>query len=375
MLPAVLVGGGPAPAIADPAVSSPAVQAGTAVYADDLDTTVISPQVRAEVTIPAGIEVEAHWNADVISSASVDIVTTATRISEVRNEVGAALRREGLAPNLDVDVSYAYSIERDAYSHTVQGGLHYALLDKNLEVAVRLGTSFNRLGEVAQPVEEWRTLWVHNLDLAATFVIDSRTTFELVGSGFSARGYQAGPYRRVPIVAGRDLRGADWLPESVPDDRLRGSGTLRLRRAVGQRWVVSGEYRLYADDWGILAHTETLAAVLDVGGGVSLRARELGTVQSRARFYRSTYPDPASYRTRDRRLAPHESLSAGLAVQWDVGPVAGAAPFDLLFAVDGLAWHFSEFLAPWPTFAAGTELRPLRWVRGLSAQFGVQAQW
>jgi len=364
------------PVRADPPVSSPHGQAGASLYSDDQATTIVTPRAGAGAALPGALDLEAHWSADVITSASVDVVTAATtHMQELRNEVGVTLARENLVRDLDVDGGYSWSTENDADSHTWSAGAKVSLLDQNLDLALRAGTSWNRLGVLDQPIGEWDTLWVHNADLGATVVLDRHTTAELVASGFWAVGQQANPYRRVPVSTGEDLRRAEWLPELVPDSRLRGAVTARLRRALGRRWVASAEARLYGDDWGVLSGTESLEVVVELGAGLSLRARERGTLQSGASFYHQRYDSDATFRTRDRRLSRHESLSGGLAVQWAVGRFATARAVDFMASADALAWSFHDFLGPALSSTGQADMETLGWVTGFVGQVGVTAEW
>lgn len=373
-IPAILLAS--RPAAADPLVSSPHGQAGASLYTDDMATTIVTPRAGAGASLPGALDLEAHWSADVITSASVDVITAATvQMEELRNEVGVTLARENLLRDLDVDGGYSWSTENDADSHTFNGGAKLSLLDQNLDLAIRAGTSYNRLGVLDQPIGEWDDLWVHNADLSATVVIDPRTTAELVASGFWALGQQANPYRRVPVTTGVDLRRAAWLPEIVPDARLRAAATFRLRHALGERWVASVEARLYGDDWGVQSATESLELVLDLGAGLSVRARERGTLQGAARFYRESYQDDSTYRTRDRRLSPHESLSGGLALQWAVGRFATASAVDLIASADALGWNYHDFTGPSLSSTGQASMESLGWVTAFIGQVGVTAEW
>ena len=364
------------PAAAEPPLSAPHGETGLGVYSDDMSTTVVTPRASAGVTLPAAIDVEAHWVADVISSASVDIVTAATtRMTDLRNDMGVALVRENLLSDLDVDAGYTLSIENDTTSHTVNAGVKRSFFDQNLDVAIRWGASYNRIGVLDQPTDQWDVLWVHNADLAGTFVLDRRTTAELVLSGFLAMGINSSPYRRVPILTGDDLRRAEWLPEAVPSTRLRGAATARLRHAFGRRLVASVEYRFYGDDWNVVSHTEALEASLDLGAGLSLRARERGTLQTGASFYHDRYDDSFGWRTRDRRLSPHESISGGLALQWSLGAFATASDVDVMLSGDALAWNYHDYLGPALSSTGQADLETLGWVTGMLAQVGVTAEW
>ncbi len=75
---------------ADRAPGAATVVSKVGVYADDDDTTVITTLVDGDVALPADVTVGAHALVDVVSTASVDVVASATRLwHEQRVEGGA----------------------------------------------------------------------------------------------------------------------------------------------------------------------------------------------------------------------------------------------------------------------------------------------
>jgi hypothetical protein len=118
------------------AASSPAsaedwtIASDSLVYGDTDNVVVVSPQltVRRELDDDGG-EATARAVVDVISAASVDVVSQASeRFDEVRTEIDLSLAKAfgGYVPSL----GYRYSHEPDYESHGVRGGLR-----------ARLGTS------------------------------------------------------------------------------------------------------------------------------------------------------------------------------------------------------------------------------------------
>lgn len=360
-----------APASADDRIlSAPHGQAGTSLYADDQDTTIVTPHVSAGATLPKSLAVQVGWKADVITSASVDVVTAATtRMTDLRNEATASVSRENLLPDLDADLTFIYSREYDSESRIGQIGVRRELFDDNVVVGLRYGASYNRFGVLGEPFETWEMLWVHDTDLSASRVLGSRAIAELVLSGMWAQGYQENPYRRVPIALSPDLRSAEWLAEDVPDRRLRGALTGRFSAMFWQRWVARLSYRLYADDWGIVGHTEDAEVAVELTDGLTVRLRQRGILQGGASFYRERYEDAYTRRTRDRRLSPHLSGMAGLGLEWKIGVLSIRA------SGDGIAWLFDEFTRPSLSPIGKNEMVTLGWVSALVLQASAEVSW
>jgi hypothetical protein len=103
----------------------------------------------------------------------------------------------------------------------------------------------------------------------------------------------------VPILAGPDLRGANWV-EAGADRRFRRALLVRARRC----WEPLGRRRgrVYVDDWG-----SSPAPCASIGSPSWARARAHAPADRRARragFCQRAYVDEMTYRS-DRRLGPH----------------------------------------------------------------------
>lgn len=358
---------------AEPLVDAPHGRLGMAFFADGMDTTIYTPSAAVGAALPWEVDAEVHWVADVITSASVDVVSAATAyMEETRQEVGVSAAREAAGSGLALNAAYLFTFENDSYSHVAQAGLRRSLWRKNLDVALSYGVSYNRTGLLGESWDQWKASLIHSSEAGATVVIDPRTVGEVVWSFFYVDGYQANPYRMVPILESMDLLGASSVPEAVPDSRVRNAITGRVRHAFGRRWIGSAEYRFYFDDWGVVAHTEVVEASLSLGRGLSLRLRERVSIQGAAWFYEAEYTREPRYRTRDRRLSDHQSGMGGAAIMWDVGRIEPIGEINVRAGVDGLFWRYPDYVGPELTITGGTELEPVGWVWGTLVQVGIE---
>lgn len=365
-----VAGAAPTPVFAQ----SPEVRVGggLTVYADDQRTTIYSPFASAGTRLPGEVDVDLAWEADVISSASVDVVTAATpAINELRNQFSLSGARESVVEDFDLRASYAYSFERDSFSHVGTVAGRQGFLQDNVELGVQYSLSYNRLGLSNEPSELWHDLVVNNLEVDVVVLLDRSTQVQLIYSGAWHEGYQQSPYRRVPINWRTDLRGAQWLNEETPDTRIRNALTARLQRAFGPTLLAYLDYRFYVDDWSVIAHTVQLKAVVRLGDAVAFQVRGRGTYQGAASFYRQNYETPTTYRTRDRRLSTHLSGMAGASMVFRLGSTMGIDALNLRLAVDGVAFQYDEFAVMNLTPFGDADQGALGWVFGMVGQASV----
>ncbi len=346
-----------------------------ATYVDDLNTTIWSPHALVGAILPWDIGLDLTWGADVITSASVDVITAATtRMTETRNEVGLALRREDILRNTDLTVGYEYSFENDGDSHIANVGLVRGFDQDNWQVALRYNVSLNQIGVVRAARSTWLPMTAHGADATLTRLINQRLLVAVNYSFYYIDGYQASPYRRIPVLAGGDLRGATWVEERVPDARVRHALTLRSRGALGSRTVGAAEYRFYLDDWGVVAHTARLDEVIDVRGGLAVRLSQRVSLQGGADFYEPIYSEAMTYRSRDRRLSAHLNSSVGASFLWELGTLGSLGTVEAYVSLKALAWRYDNFTAPMLSITGDAQLETLGWVTGAVTNVGLEVR-
>jgi hypothetical protein len=149
-----------------------------------------------------------------------------------------------------------------------------------------------------------------------TQLFSPRTIAQITYEVSRAGGYQASPYRFVPVRTSPDAAPDFWVPETDPDLRWRHAVVIGANQAVGSASSLQGDYRIYRDTWGITSHTFGARYFARLTKSLELRFRERFYVQDAASFYRSTYMSAAQYMTFDRELSPlwSETLGAKLSL-------------------------------------------------------------
>ena len=229
------------------------------VYADDDDMTVVSPSVSAQVE--AGeTTIDAELLADVVSGASIDVITSASPrpVEEQRAELGikatTAVHPRGAAR---VDAGLRASSERDHHAVRGSAGIRVEVLERRWTLDARYVAGLDEVGAVGEP-GVWRERTLHQPSAGVTAVLDARTVAELAVEGAWTSGYQASPYRRVPLVDPA-APVPTWLEEVTPRRRRSIAIAGEVRRAFAEAWFGAVGYRRYADDWDLDSHTATLA--------------------------------------------------------------------------------------------------------------------
>ncbi len=284
------------------------------VRADSDRTTIVTPTVSVAADVTSTTNVEASYEIDAWTGASIDVVTAATgAIEEIRHEADVAVTQR--IGEISLVASYRFSTEPDYRSHGGVLGGRIELGRKNTTLGLDLLGSVDTVGRAGDPFFEQAQRSV-GARASVTQLLGKRTLAEVAWETTRAAGYLASPYRWVAI-GGDGICNASapfCIPEHVPDARVRNSVFARARRALGSAWSAGLEYRLYFDDWGVRSHAiaPDVAWRITEQGVLSLRYRYY--TQGEATFYRPRYFDLMSssgFATRDRKLSTFFSNEVG----------------------------------------------------------------
>ena len=311
----------------------------SAAYSDTDHVAVLTPSVAGHVENPIlGWSIDGSYLVDVISAASVDIISTASRRwTEVRQ--AGELRGSFKPGDVGGAVQSSVSSEPDYFAYAAGATLTRDFNDRNLTILVGYGYGHDTIGRTGTPFSVYSHSFSHQkITAAVTLLLDRRTVVALSADVAVERGDQSKPYRYVPLFAPSvapsvpagatldlvtRLRSAGAVLEQLPLARDRFGITARLaRRFSGATARLEGH--AYGDSWGLVAISGDGRALFDWGRRWSLGPHLRYYVQSPVSFWKLAYvssgSDVPALRTGDRELGPLMNLTAGGSVHWAVGP-------------------------------------------------------
>jgi hypothetical protein len=263
------------------------------------------PRVRHVVSVPIDVITAASPDAIDNGPASVDVVSSASR--------------HNVAGTIDWATTYRMDPESEV---SIQGGLH-------LEEPFRswhggLGANRSLAGGdtvVAASVLEVFD-WFDHFDITGhrhgrtdrssstgsigIAQIVTPTTVVSANYGLTVQEGELGnTWNSVPLASGE--RG----PELLPAERFRHALVSRASQFLPWNGALRLYYRLYADDWGVVAHTAEGQLMQRVSPSLYVAAIYRFHTQTGVNFF-TTLADPSQrYRTADSDLAPLASHTIG----------------------------------------------------------------
>ncbi len=272
------------------------------------------PSILVRKSVGDSVSISGNYYVDSISSASIDVVTSASPYTEERKEKSVSvdyLRNKTLMSlaYTDSDESdYAastisFSVSQDLFGDLTTVSLGYAM--GNDEVRNNTDASFSE------------TTDRQNYRLGLTQILSKNSLLAVNWETITDQGYLNNPYRSV-----RYLDGDTYLtePEVYPRTRTSNALAFRLRYYLPYRAAVGGEYRYFNDTWGINAHTAEVGYTHPLHKDWVFDVKYRYYSQGAADFYSDlfAYEGEQNFRARDKELSSFNSHTLGFALSYEI---------------------------------------------------------
>lgn len=316
------------------------------LYADDDYTDVVTSVTRVSADAWEGGTLEASYLIDIISSASIDVISAATeRFDENRQALGLGVRQDfdGTVANLN----YGYSHEPDYDGHGIGVGFVSELAERNATLGASYSLELSDIGRSGDPNFS-EGLVTHGLDLTGSQILTPWLTSNFGYAMGLQLGYTAKPYRyggAFQLVANDSsglTRGVS-VPERHPDSRFKHAFFGGLKAHLFAETAAELRYRLYLDNWGLQGHTVEALAHLALTQNFGARLRYRFYTQNSSTIWQDLYDQPRQYMSRDRELSTLSANMVGLKAFARAKDFLGFTSVQLTAKVDLFRYTYQDF--------------------------------
>ncbi len=274
------------------------------------------PSVLVRKQVGNSTSLFANYYVDMISSASIDVITTASPYREERTQW--SLGMDYLHGNTTMSIgfltsdepdydatSFSFSVSQDMFSDLTTLTLMYVLGDDTVR-------------NVSDPTFEQgidRQIYGIGLTQILTRNMIAAVNFETI----TEEGFLNNPYRSVRYADAGSAIGYSYEPELYPNTRTSNVLGIRVKYHLPYRAAIEGEYRYFTDTWDIDGHTAAISYVHPLGPW-TFKAKLRFHDQTGAHFFRDIFPrsQATNFRGRDKELSPLTSSSFRLAASYDL---------------------------------------------------------
>ncbi len=283
---------------------------------DGDNVTVDGPSVLVRKGFGQKLSISANHYVDSVSSASVDVLSTASAYSEERtqNSLGVDFLHGKTLMNLSHTVSDEndyeaatthFSVSQDIFGDLTTVSLGYA---RGNDTVMRNGDA-----DFEQKID--RQTYI----LGLTQILTKNMILGFSWETITDEGFLNNPYRTVRFLSDTP-RGYSFESEVYPNTRTSNAAALRARYFLPFRAALSAQYRYFTDTWDIEAHTVELGythplkrvpLTLDFG----LRHYS----QTAAEFYSDLFAreQQFNFRARDKELSTFNSQAISIGASYE----------------------------------------------------------
>ncbi len=313
-------------------------------YYDGGGVTIDGPSLLVRKKFAEKYAVNASYYVDMVSSASIDVITTASPYKEERTQYGVGF--EYLRNKVTYTASFSNSSENDYDADTATLAISQDMFGDLTTVSLyftRGWDDVSRRGDATFSDTVDRRIYGIDVSQIATKNLILGLAFETI----TEEGFLNNPYRQVRFVDPDAALGYSYEAERYPRTRTGNAIAIRGRWYLPYRAALEGDYRFYTDTWDIRGQTAEVSYTHPLDEEWTFDVHYRFYTQNSAEFYSDLYPREnfQNFLARDKELASMTSNTLGFGVAYAFKPgrmeFLGKASLNLRF--DRIHFDYGNF--------------------------------
>jgi hypothetical protein len=256
-----------------------------------------------------------NYYEDMISSASIDVITQASAYKEVRKQ--NSVNFDVIHGKATYSAGYIYSKEPDYKSSTAFGSISEDMFGDLTTVTFGFTRGWDRVGERGTTRDD--PLDHSSWQLGVSQILTRNTVLNLNYEVTEANGFINNPYRQVRYLDPLEPLGYAYQKEIYPNTRSGNAASATLKYYLPWHAAATGSYRFYSDTFGIKANTGEIAYTQPVYRTWTVDSHLRYYHQTHADFYSDLFPyaNAQNFLARDREMATFGSYTFGIGATWE----------------------------------------------------------
>jgi hypothetical protein len=273
------------------------------------------PSLLMRKQVAKNVSLVGNYYIDMVSSASIDVITTASPYSEERKQY--SLGMDYLHANTTMSLGFTNSTESDFDATTYNLSISQDMFGDltTLTLSYALGDDVvGRSDDETFSRDNTRQHYGIGLTQILTRNLITTLNFETI----TDEGFLNNPYRSVRYADSGSPLGYSYEPELYPHTRTSNAVGLRARYYLPYRAALQGEYRFFTDTWDIESHTAAISYVHPMDDW-TFTIKYRWHDQTGAHFFSDLFSrsEATNFRGRDKELSPLTSQTLKLAASYE----------------------------------------------------------
>jgi len=278
--------------------------------------TIDGPSVLVRKSVGKSVSLSANYYVDMVSSASIDVITTASPYTEERTQY--SFSADYLRGNTTMSMGYTNSTESDFDANTYHLAVSQDMFGQLTTLTLSYSYGDDVVGKSDDPDFSQDNTRQH-YGIGVTQILTRNMIAALNVEVITDEGFLNNPYRSVRFLEPDLATGFDFEKELYPRTRTSNAVGIRTKYYLPYRAALEAQYRYFIDTWDIESHTGSVSYVQPWRDFV-LTAKYRYHTQTGAHFYRDIFSrsEATNFRGRDKELSPltSQTFKLSLAYEW-----------------------------------------------------------
>ena len=310
---------------------------------------VSGPSILARKSVGEHTSLWGNYYIDSITSATIDVVTSASQYTEERTE--KTLGVDYLVDKSTLSLSYTNSSENDYLANTASFSISQDMFGDLTTVTLGYSRGWDDIWRSTQPKSSFlEKADRQNYRLGVTQVLTKNLIAAINFETITDEGYLHNPYRSVDYVDASDplcITVRCSQSEVYPNTHTSHALAFRGMYYLPYRAALKAEYRLYTDTWGIDGSMVELGYTHPWKDDWTLDFKYRVYSQTAADFYSDLFTRESQfiYLARDKELSTFDSQTIGFGASYEFAK-HGWSFIDkgsALFALDHVQFNYKDF--------------------------------
>jgi hypothetical protein len=306
--------------------------------------TIQGPSVLVRKQFAQKFSVSGNYYVDKVSSASIDVITTASPYHEER--VQKSIGFDYLHDRWTMSLGLIDSKENDYHAKTFSVGVSQDVFGDLTTISLGYSLGSDEVGRRGDPTFK-DTVRRQDYRLGVSQILTKNLLMGLSFETITDEGFLNNPYRQVRYLDSGSPIGYSYEREIYPRTHTSDAAAIRLRYYLPWRAALSSEYRDYHDTWGVKANSFEIGYTHPLENGWTFEGKVRSYSQTHADFYNDLFPRSRylNFIARDKELSTFTSQSIRLGATYDI--LKGGWKFiekgSLNVIFDHLMFNYADF--------------------------------
>jgi len=302
------------------------------------------PSILVRKSIMDTVSISANYYVDNVTSASIDVVTTASAYTEQRKESSFSL--EYLRDKTVLSVGVGQSEENDYSAKTASFNFTQDFFGDLTTISAGYSQGWDVVSQVGEDDFSAKA-GRKQYRVGITQVITKNSLIGLAWETVSDTGFLNNPYRSVRYIDPTTALGYGFQSEVYPETRTSDALAIKGMYYLPYRAAIKAEARIFTDTWGIKAKNAEISYTHPLGDNWIFDVKIRHYEQTKADFFNDLFPriDAQNFLARDKEMSTFSNNSAGLGVSYEL-EMHDWGPFDRFsvnLAVEYVQFDFEDF--------------------------------